>query len=84
MSDGENTSKSDLDFSAAAAAVTAYQTKLLEIAQANMQFAFEYAQALAAVRSPLDIISVTSEYTKRRLDMFNKHTKELADLAVKR
>lgn len=83
MSEESNSNKG-LDFSSAAASISAYQTKLLEIAQANTQFAFEYAQALAAIRSPSDFMNVTSEYTKKRLDMFNQHTKELADLAIKR
>ena len=38
-----------------------------------------YAQALTAVRSSGELVSVTSEYAKKRMDMFNKHTKELAE-----
>jgi hypothetical protein len=34
--------------------VRAYQAKLLEMAQANMQFAFEFAQRLATIRSPVE------------------------------
>jgi hypothetical protein len=79
MSEGESSSNKGLDFSSVAAAAATYQIKLFEIAQANMQLAFEYAQALTAVRSSGEFVSVTSEYAKKRMDMFNKHTKELAN-----
>jgi hypothetical protein len=73
-----------VDLQAATAAVTTYQAKLLEIAQANTKFAFEYSQALAGIRSPADFISVTTEYTKKRMEMFTQHSKELAELVTKR
>jgi hypothetical protein len=79
MSESESSSNKGLDFSSVAAAGATYQIKLFEIAQANMQLAFEYAQALTAVRSSGEFVSVTSEYAKKRMDMFNKHTKELAE-----
>jgi len=49
MSESESSSNKGLDFSSVAAAGASYQIKLFEIAQANMQLAFEYAQALTAV-----------------------------------
>ena len=82
MSESESSSKKGLDFSSVAAAAATYQIKLLEIAQANMQLAFEYAQALTAVQSLVEFVSVTSEYAKKRMDMFNKHTKELAEFLL--
>ena len=74
-------SKREFDFSSATANVRAYQAKLLEIAQANLQFAFEFAQRLAAVRSPFEFLSVTAEFTSRRIAMFQKYSKELAELS---
>jgi hypothetical protein len=32
--------------------MVAYQAKLLEMTQANMQFAFDFSQRLATIRSP--------------------------------
>ena len=52
----------------------AYQTKLLEIAQANMQFTFEFGQRLAAIRSPIEFFAVIAEFTSRRIDMVAKHS----------
>jgi hypothetical protein len=66
----ENDSKKGIDFlSSANANVRAYQAKLLEIAQTNMQFAFEFAQRLATIRSPAEILSVIAEFTSKRIAM---------------
>jgi hypothetical protein len=62
------------DFSSAAANLQAYQAKLLELALANMQFAFELAQRLATIRSPLDIFGVTAEFTSKRIALFRKYS----------
>ena len=81
----ENDSKEGIDFlSAANANVQAYQAKLLEVAQANMQFTFEFTQRLAAIRSPVEFPSVIAEFTVKRISMFRKHSKEMAELSTKR
>ena len=77
-------SRKGFDFSSATASVRAYQAKLLEMAQANMQFAFEFVQRLATIRSPVDFLSVNAEFTSKRIDMFRKHSKEMAELSTKR
>jgi hypothetical protein len=65
-------------FALATANMQAYQVKLLEIAQANVQFAFEFGLRLAAIRSPIEFFAVISEFTSKRIDMFGQHSKELA------
>ena len=80
----DNDSKKGFDFSSATENVRAYQAKLLEMAQANMQFAFEFAQRLATVRSPVDILRIIEEFTSKRIAMFQKHSKEMAELSTKR
>ena len=72
------------DFSSATANVRAYQAKLLEMAQANMQLAFEFAQRLATIRSPVEILSVIAEFTSKRIAMFQKYSIEMAELGIKR
>src|SRR4030095_9244545 len=59
----DNDSKKGFAFSSATANVRAYQAKLLEMAQANMQLAFEFAERLATIRSPVEILSVIAEFT---------------------
>ncbi len=56
----------------------AYQAKLLEVTQANMQFAFEFLQRLATIRSPFEVWAVIAEFTGKRIVMIGKHSKELA------
>ena len=63
--------------------VQAYQAKLLEIVQANMQFAFEFAQSLAAVRSPFESFAVIAEFTSKRIELFLKHSKDMAELNIR-
>jgi hypothetical protein len=46
-----------------------------------MQFTFDFGQALTAVRSPSDLVTVTAEYSKKRWDMFQRHTTELMALS---
>src|ERR1700732_4327497 len=80
----DNDSKKGFDFFSATANVRAYQAKLLEMAQANMQFAFEFAQRLATIRSPVEFLGVNAEFTSKRIAMFRKHSKEMAELSTKR
>jgi hypothetical protein len=81
----ENNSRTGIDIlSSANANVRAYQAKLLEMAQANMQFAFEFAQRLAMIRAPFEVPSVIAEYTSKRIAMFQKHSTEMAELSTKR
>jgi len=65
-------------FALATANMQAYQGKLLEIAEANAQFAFEFGLRLATIRSPTEFFGVITEFTSRRVDMFGQQSKELA------
>src|SRR6202051_2947518 len=80
----DNASKKGFDFSSVTANVRAYQAKLLEMAQANMQLALEFAQRLATVRSPVEILRVIEEFTGKRIAMFRKYSKEMVELSTKR
>ena len=73
-----------LDSSSAVENVRAYQTKLLEMAQANMTFALEFSQRLATIRSPVEFFTVITEFTSSRIAMFGKYTEEMAELTFKR
>jgi len=76
-------SKHGFDFSPSTAKGQAYQAKLLELTQANMQFAFEFAQRLVTIRSPVEFPSVIAEFTNKRIAMFRKHSSEMAELSTK-
>jgi hypothetical protein len=66
---------------AAKSMTEAYQAKLLEITNENIEFAMELGEALAAVRSPSDFMNVTTEYAKKRMELFQRHTQELLALS---
>jgi hypothetical protein len=76
--------KQGFDFSSAAATAQAYQSKLLEMAQENMQFALEFPHRLAAVRSPVQLLHVIEEITTKRIAMFRKYSSEMIELSMKR
>jgi hypothetical protein len=80
----DNDSRQGTNFSSATANARAYQAKLLEMAQANMQFSFEFAQRLATMRSPVEFPGVIAEFTSKRIAMFQKHSTEMAELRTKR
>ena len=75
--------KQGFDFSSTTANVQAHQAKLLELIQANMQFAFEFAAKLAAIRSPVEILGVIVEFISKRIAMFQKFSIEMAELGTK-
>jgi hypothetical protein len=79
-----NASMKGVDLYSATANVRAYQAKLLEMAQANMQFAFEFAQRLATMRSPVEFPSVIAEFTSKRIAMFKKYSNEMAEISTRR
>jgi hypothetical protein len=64
--------------------VRAYQEKLVEMVQANVQFGFEFAQRLATIRSPIEFPGVIAEFTSKRIAMFQKHSTEMAELSTTR
>ena len=80
----DSDSKNWTNFSVTTANVGAYQAKMLEMAQANVQFAFEVTQRLATIRSPIEFPSVIAEFTSKGIAMFRKHSKEMAELTTKR
>jgi hypothetical protein len=76
----DNDSKKGFHFSSATANVLAYQAKLLEMAQANIEFALR----LVTIRSPVEFLSVNAEFMSKRMAMFLKYSKEMAELSTKR
>lgn len=57
-----------------------YQATLIDIAKSNTEFAGQYVSALCNVRSPADLVTVMSDYTKKGSDLLNQHTRDLMEL----
>ena len=49
----------------------------------NMQFAFDFAQKPATIRSPVEFLSVIAEFTSKRIAMFQKFSIEMAELGTR-
>ena len=79
-----NSLSKGFDLSAVTANVPAYQAKLLEMAQANMTFAFEFSQRLATIRSPVEFFTIIGEFASKRIAMFGKYSTQMAELSTKR
>jgi phasin len=60
-----------------------YNAKVIEIACANTNAAFDYARGLYGVKSPAEFLEVATEHARKRFDVFSEQTKELAALAQK-
>jgi len=60
-----------------------YNAKLIEIACANANAAFDYAREVNGVKSPAQFLELTSEHTRKLFGVFYEQTKELAALAQK-
>jgi phasin len=60
-----------------------YNAKVLEIACANTNAAFDYARDLSGVRSPSQFLELTTEHARKRFDVFSTQAKELAALGQK-
>jgi hypothetical protein len=69
---GMNDSKQRFGFSSVTVNAHAYPAKLLELAEANVQFAFEFTQRLAAIKSPFEVPGVLAELTTKQMAMFRK------------
>ena len=55
-----------------------YQLKLVSAAQENANAFFEYAQEAVEARSISDLIELSTEHTRRQVEMMSKQARELA------
>jgi phasin len=60
-----------------------YNARLVEIACANANAAFDYARELHGVTSPAQFLELTTEHARKRFDVFSTQAKELAALGQK-
>ena len=70
-------------YATAAKGATEYNLKVIEIARANTNAAFEHAQKLIGVKSPLEFVELSTAHARKQLDTMMAQTKELTELAQK-
>jgi len=60
-----------------------YNVKVAEFAHSNTQSAFEFMQKLSGVKSPSDLVELSTEFSRQQLQTLTDQAKELAALAGK-
>ena len=60
-----------------------FNLQLLEVAQFNMNAAFDFARRLARVSSPTEFFELSAEHTRKQVETFTEQTKQLTTLAQK-
>ena len=58
-----------------------YNEMLLEIAQTNINAAFQFLRQVVAAKSPSEFITVATEHARRQYETSSKQAKELTALA---
>lgn len=70
-------------FSTAAKGANEYTAKLMEIVKTNTHASFDFAQELASVKSPPQLMEIWTAHTRKQMETMAAQTKELAELAQK-
>ena len=70
-------------YATAAKGATEYNLKIIEIARTNTNAAFDHAQKLIGVKSPLEFVELSTAHARKQLDTMMAQTKELTELAQK-
>jgi phasin len=67
-------------YAASAKGSSEYAGKLLDIARANANSAFDVAEKLVGVKSPTEVFSIWTAYARGQYEAMQTQTKELAEL----
>jgi phasin len=70
-------------YATAAKGATDYNLKVIEIARTNTNAAFEHAQQLLGVKSPLEFVELSTAHARKQFDTMMAQTKELTELTQK-
>jgi phasin len=67
-------------YSTALQSAASYNAKLLEFARVNNEAAFNYAHELSSVKSPTELVEITTRHAREQLAVLTAQAKELATL----
>lgn len=70
-------------FSIAAKGMADYNRKVIEVARANANAAFDYARDLLDAQSLSDVAQLSTAHARRQFEALSQQTKDLATLAQK-
>jgi hypothetical protein len=60
-----------------------FNARLIDIAHANADEAFNFAHEVAGAQAPSDLIAIWSAHAKRQFEMMTKQSQELTELGQK-
>jgi len=70
-------------YATAAKGATDYNLKLIELARTNTNTTFEYAQELMGVKSPSELVVLSTAHARKKFETMIAQTKELIEIAQK-
>jgi phasin len=79
----ETTEVMEHTYSAASKGAVDFNLHLLEMAQANMNAAFDFARQLARVKSPSEFFELSAAHARKQFETFTEQAKHLTTLAQK-
>jgi phasin len=80
---GETTKVMQQTYSAASKGAADFNLHLIDIAQANMNAAFDFARQLARVTSPSEFFELSTAHVRKQAERFTEQTRDLTQLAQK-
>jgi len=79
----DNTAMLETVYTSASKGTTDYGLKVIEIARTNTDAMFDFAEALFAVKSPSELIELSTKHAREQFETLAGQSKELAGLAQK-
>jgi hypothetical protein len=70
-------------YSTAISGAEQYTAKVLEFAQVNSNSAFEYARQLSNVKSPSELIELSTSHVRQHLERLSRQGQELSEITRK-
>lgn len=70
-------------YSTASKGAADYGLKMIEVARANTNAAFDYASELCKMKSPSEVVEVATAHARKQFEAMTAQSKELAALAQK-
>lgn len=78
-----NNSSIEAVFATATKGANEYTAKVMDIVKANTHASFDFAQELAGVKSPAQLMEVWTSHARKQVETMTAQTRELAELTKK-
>jgi phasin len=79
----ESTEAMEQTLSTASKGAADFNSHLLEIAQENMNAAFDFARQLTRVKSPSEFLELSAAHARKQFEKYTEQTQRLTSLAQK-